>query len=329
MSNNYFQLFALCIFLGLNLACSEKKNEASKNVKEIWIDADLAAGLENYEGPGFADVDDGYAILQLMRADNIHINGISAVFGNSLVHEGFPLCKKIVDEFSSYKIDVFQGAAKGIDLNKPESNEAVEAMAESLRKQKMTIAAIGPATNIALLVLNYPELKSQIEEVVLVMGRRTPNDHFYIGNKGVIARDFNFELDTLAFKVLLEQGLNITLCPFEISSKVWLKSEDLNFLSKRSKWLTDASKPWLAQWKEQGAEGFNPFDVLASHYIISPDIIVFEELQARLEMHEDDTGNEKGKMKSYLLCNETSGQKVRYCFDVVPGYHQLLLGSLE
>ena len=70
--------------------------------------------------------------------------------------------------------------------------------------------------------------------------------------------------------------------------------------------MAEASRAWLQQWVDQGADGFNPFDVLASHYIISPEDIVSEELNARLEIHQDDTVKENNKQvfKSYLLCDK-------------------------
>ena len=158
---------------------------------------------------------------------------------------------------------MYRGAGKAIDLQKVETNDAVEALAEALRKQTLTIMAIGPATNVGLLLLKYPELKAQIEEVVLVAGRRKPTDYFSIGNQGSRARDLNFDLDNDAFRLMFEHEVPVTLCPFEISSKVWLKEADLDQLAQGNagnRWLAYASKAWLQQWVEQGADGFNPFE---------------------------------------------------------------------
>lgn len=340
-------LFAAICLVIIAISCTDSKKSEETPIKEletvkvdddiikeVWIDADLAVGMKRYHRPGFSDVDDGYAILQLMKSNKVHINGISAVFGNTKIDDAFRLCLKMSSDFAPYEIPVYKGAGTAIDLSKVETNDGVEAMAASLKKQKMVIAAIGPATNVGILLLKYPELKSQIIEVVLVAGRRKPTDYFDIGTMGARAKDLNFDLDNTAFRVMLESKVNVTLCPFEISSKVWLKADDLeklNTTAKGNKWLTEASQPWLAQWIAQGAEGFNPFDVLASHYIIAPDDIVFEDRNARLQIHSDDTvkDNEKGSFKSYLLCDEGEGTRVRYCYDVVPNYHELLIKSLK
>lgn len=300
--------------------------------KQVWIDTDLSVGMKRHKREGICDVDDGYAILQLMKAENVEIKGISAVFGNTLIENAYHLCKIIVN-FSEAKIPVYKGAGDAVELKDVRTNEAVEALAEALKQQKMTIMAIGPATNIGILFLKYPELKDQIEEVVLVAGRRKPTDHFEIGDKGVHAQDLNFDLDNEAFRIMFEHGVKVVLCPFEISSKVWVKKEDLEFLANgdaANKWIAEASETWLQQWISLGADGFNPFDVLASHYIIAPEDIISEELNAHLEIHEDDVvaKNDKDHFKQYLICDKAAGFPVVYCHDVVEDYHQKLMDSL-
>ncbi|WKV12466.1 nucleoside hydrolase [Marivirga harenae] len=301
--------------------------------KNIWIDTDLSVGMKRHIREGYCDVDDGYALLQLFKAENIHIKGISAVFGNTLIDDAYRLCQQMSKEFAKNEIPVYKGAGTAIDLSKVETNDAVEALATALKETQLTILAIGPATNVGILLLQYPELKNQIKEVVLVAGRRKPTDYFKIGNQGNHARDLNFDLDNQAFNIMFEAGVPVTLCPFEISSKVWIGSDDLKKLDNGeagNKWLAEHSQPWLAQWINQGASGFNPFDVLASHYIISPEDIISEDLKAQLEIHPDDTvkDNDKLVFKNYLLCRSEGSFPVKYCHDVVSDYHEKLMDSL-
>ncbi|MGB7393565.1 MAG: nucleoside hydrolase [Pricia sp.] len=303
------------------------------NKKKVWIDTDLSVGMKRHEREGYCDVDDGYAVLQLMKADNIEITGISAVFGNTNIKNAYSLSQYMSEEFAESEIPVYKGAGEAIDLSSVETNEAVEALAEALTEEPMTIMAIGPATNIGLLLLLHPEVKKRINEVVLVAGRRKATDYFKIGNKGNHARDLNFDLDNEAFRLMFEQGIPVTLCPFEISNKVWLKQADLDRLTSSNDhgniWLGEASKAWLQQWLDQGADGFNPFDVLASHYLISPEDIISEERNARLEIHPDDTvkNSDAKAFKQYLLCDEQPGYSVKYCYDVVSDYHERLMQS--
>ncbi len=300
--------------------------------KKVWVDTDLAVGMKRYHREGYSDVDDGYAVLQLFKADNIDIIGISAVFGNTRIDDAYRLCKEMVSEFSPYPIPVYKGAGERIDLGQVETNNAVEAMAEALRKEPMTILAIGPATNVGLLLLRYPELASRIQEVVLVAGRRTPTSYFEIGNPVYHAPDLNFDLDNDGFRILFQRGVKVVLCPFEISNKVWLTAKDLDQLKNGTPgndWLSEKSRPWLQQWEDGGDIGFNPFDVLASHYLIAPEDIVMEPLVARLEIHKNDMQlkDEQQNFKQYLLCDKSEGFPILYCYDVVPDYHERLIKS--
>lgn len=302
--------------------------------KNVWIDADLAVGMKRYGREGYSDVDDAYAILQLFKAENITIKGISAVFGNTKIEDAFRLSQEMTNEFAPYEIPVFKGAGEALTLDQVETNDAVEALAKQLRKESLHILAIGPATNIATLVLLYPELKSQIKEVVLVAGRRSPTSYFEIGKTDVKhAPDLNFDLDNNAFRVLLENEIPVVLCPFEISNKVWITPNDLESLSKgdsAAKWIAEKSQPWLQQWTSTGENGFNPFDVLASHYLIAPEDIVKEKLNAHLEIHTNDMKLDSSDkhFKNYLLCDKTEGARITYCYDVVDDFHQKLMQSL-
>jgi len=301
--------------------------------KQVWIDTDLSVGMKRYHREGYSDVDDGYAVLQLFKAETVNIAGISAVFGNTKIDDAYRLSQKMVSDFAPYEIPVFKGAGEKITLENVQTNEAVEALAAALKKEPLHILAIGPATNVGILLLLYPELKSQIKEVVLVAGRRTPTSYFEIGDPVRHAPDLNFDLDNDGFRILLESGVKTVLCPFEISNKVWLTAEDMDTLKNGdlgNDWLAAESQSWLQQWIAAGDTGFNPFDVLASHYLIAPEDLVIEELNAHLEIHTNDMllDTPEATFKQYLLCDKTSGYPVTYCYDVVPEYHERLMKSL-
>ena len=301
--------------------------------KQIWIDADLAVGMKRIGRPGYSDVDDGYAIAQLMKSESVNILGVSAVFGNTSVENADSLLG-VMNSFSpTNNIPVYRGAANAIDLSNVKTNPAVEALAKELKNQRLTILAIGPATNVGILLLKYPELGNQIDEVILVAGRRSADDYFKIGDQGRRAPDLNFDLDNDAFRLLFQHEIPVTLCPFEISNKVWIGERELDLLArgdKTSSWLAKHSQPWLSQWIAQGEDGFNPFDALASHYLIAPEDIISEPLKAHLEIHRNDmiSENQTEVFKQYLICDTTEGHPVKYCYGVSPNFEEKLLESL-
>ncbi len=334
MNKNHLLILFFAILFTFSFANRPlHKTKTENSRKEIWIDADLAVGMKRIGRPGYSDVDDGYAIAQLIKSDAVNIVGMSAVFGNTSVENADSLLGTVNDFFPALELPVYRGAAKAIDLRKVDTNPAVEALAKALKNQRLTILAIGPATNIGILLLKYPELGSQINEVVLVAGRRSSDDYFKIGDQGRRAPDLNFDLDNKAFRLLFQHELPVTLCPFEISNKVWISSEELDLLAQGDQalsWLAKHSRPWLEQWLDQGEDGFNPFDALASHYLIAPEDIVSEPLKAHLEIHPNDMVSESQRdaFKQYLICDNTEGYPVKYCYDVAPNFKNKLVQSL-
>ncbi len=126
------------------------------------------------------------------------------------------------------------------------------------------------------------------------------------------------------------------LAPWEVSSKVWLKEDDLKQLAAgnpAAQWLANPGRDWLKMWQEKfGVDGFNPFDTLAIAYVTSPELLKWEDLPAEIQMLPDDRTppNEKPKDKPYLLVGKdvASKRSVRYCHTPKPGFKQDLMARL-
>ena len=141
---------------------------------DVWIDTDPAAGIE------YRDVDDALALLQAFRSPELNIVGISVVFGNASLKEGYPIAKFLVEKFSDKKISVYKGAKEGDEVGR--ETTASKNLYAALQKKPLTILALGPATNIATVVKNHPKIAGQIKEIIAVAGRR-PQQRFQTGTK--------------------------------------------------------------------------------------------------------------------------------------------------
>lgn len=231
----------------------------------VWIDTDPSVARGGHE------VDDGFALIQAFHSPALTVRGVSVVFGNAPLREGFPIAQHLVRDFGQPGLKVTSGAASANDLGV--ETDASRALASALRREKMVILMLGPATNVATVLRNHPELRNRIKKIVAVAGRR-PNQRFSPSPNAPAFRDFNFELDAPGFQILLDARVPLVLAPWEISSKVWMRSADLaNLRSSDASltWVLDAAEDWLAYWKNSlAAEGFNPFDTLAVGYVISP-----------------------------------------------------------
>lgn len=292
----------------------------------VWIDTDPSAI------PGGHEVDDAFALLQAFGSPALSIRGISIVFGNADLPTASRIGRRIIKDFGPSSIQVFNGAGDASDLGR--ETEATLALADALRHGRLTILALGPATNIATVLRNHPELTANIDRIVAVAGRR-PRQHFVAGPKQNIPfRDFNFELDPEAFRVILASKVRLTLAPWEISSRVWLTPQDIDALAARSlrfSFLLPAVRDWLALWRDEfGAPGFNPFDSLAVGYVVVPKSLTCSAMNATIEHAPDDTISGPGTQKPYLFVRPPGpgGRKVQYCHAAARGFKKDLLARV-
>ncbi len=289
----------------------------------VWIDTDPSVARGGHE------VDDGFALVQAFRSTALKVRGVSAVFGNAPLSEAFPIAQHLVSDFGLAGVPVFSGAASANNLGI--ETEASRAMAAALRREKLTILMLGPATNVATVLKNHPELGKRIVRIIAVAGRR-PNQRFSTAPSVKPFRDFNFELDAEGFQVLLSAGVPLVLAPWEISSKVWIREEDLKFLRASNVslgWVLDAAEDWLAFWKKNlAADGFNPFDTLAVGYAISSKGFGCECLPVKIEQQADDTvPQENAPRKPFLVVDKSviSKTSALYCSEPPPLFAKTVL----
>ena len=252
--------------------------ELSIETLPVWIDTDPSIRLGGYE------VDDGFALIQAFHSPELSIRGVSLVFGNAPLEVEIPIGREIVDKYGPPGLEVMVGAGSGDQLG--ESTEASRALADALRQERLTILALGPATNIGTVLLQQPELAAQIVEVVAVAGRRA-GQIFSTGNTSTLPFcDCNFDKDPRSFQIILDAGVPLTLTPWEVSSQVWLSGQDLDQLeqgSGSSRYLVAPARDWLTLWNERfGVNGFNPFDTLAVGYLTTAQTIACERLSVEI-----------------------------------------------
>jgi len=305
------------------------------DIRPVWIDTDPSVAIPE------RDVDDGFALIQALHSPELKIVGVSATFGNAPLDRAYPIARNLLRRFGPAGLPVYAGAVSAEELGR--ETEASLALAAALRAQPLVVLVLGPATNLATVLLSHPELSSQIVEVVAVAGRR-PGQRFTTGTMNPKAhRDLNFELDDRAFDILLASRVPLTLAPFELSSKVWIRDEDLDRLESggwASRYLADAARGWLGLWKRTfSVDGFNPFDTLAIAVVATPGLVTCETLPARIELLPNDVTEERmqgtsSPAKPYLLVAKglASDRIVRYCYTIDSAYkndllHRILRGD--
>ena len=202
---------------------------------KMWVDSDCTS-FDNLSDTSYpharsaVDVDDGWALCGLINSPRINLVGISSSFGNDYEYWTYKSLEQLLafagktDEIPLYHGATNQLASLSFGGYAPYqnpsklltyTNDAVEAMKNTLLSlvgdEKLYIYADGPCTNVAILLILYPELRSKIGFICVFMGRETVIEPaFQFGTKqkdnGIYFSDFNFDLDPLACQILLKQA---------------------------------------------------------------------------------------------------------------------------
>ncbi|MBK8501280.1 MAG: nucleoside hydrolase [Saprospiraceae bacterium] len=299
--HNLLYYFSLFLITGIVHASSQK----------IWIDTDIAIGKFGH------DVDDGIALIMALQAPQVEIIGISLV---SNPKYGYKVCQRILNYYGNPgdEFPVYKGAKRANQLGN--SNEAVRALAEALTREKLTIIALGPATNIASVLLLYPELKDQIIQIIWCAGRR-PFSHFNPGKGKINVCDCNFDHSTTAGKILLASGVHVVLSGYESASSIYISMNDIMPLKesdyKPDKWLYQQLRSWLKIWSFfLGSEGFIPFDAVTIGSFLYPNLTsISERVPALIEDHPNDSLSIFKRRKLFLVVSPdlVSTSEVDYC----------------
>jgi inosine-uridine nucleoside N-ribohydrolase len=228
--------------------------------RRLWIDTDAACGYTER-----ADPDDCFALALLARS-RVEIAGISAVSGNA-------------------PRDVVQATLRALGYAPSTDLRA------ALARGRLTIVALGPLTNIAAVLAEHPELRSNVARVVAVMGRR-PGHIFHpaegagrgmLLGHGPVFRDFNFALDPGAVRHVLSAGVPISLVPYDAARTIELTGADLDSLACSIPEVTRRARGWLEYWRTAiGRDGFLPFDLVAAAYVLEPSLLRCAAVRARV-----------------------------------------------
>lgn len=253
------------------------------NKRPIIIDTD----------PG---IDDALAIAIALFSDELDVKLITTVAGNVNLELVTYNALRLLKYFNKENIPVAKGAdaplirefidasnvhgksgMEGFEFPEPTQSvineNAVDAMRKVIlnSKEKITIVPIGPLTNIALLLKTYPEVKNNIEEIILMGGSSTR------GNKGVMS-EFNIATDPEAAYIVFHSGVKLTMVGLDVGLKALVFPED----SEKLKDMNKTGKMAYCLFKKYRSKSFNNglkmYDSSAIAYLLRPDM--FEKVDA-------------------------------------------------
>ncbi len=189
-------------------------------------------------------LDDAIALLLLCQSEH-EILGVTTVAGN---HRIEVTTKNALDLLSFYgrpDIPVAKGADRPLIQpltiaefvhgpnglgevilpeadRKPEMVHAVEWMKNTLMasREKITLIAIGPLTNIGLLLRMYPEVKGRIEEISIMGGSTS------FGNISPVA-EANVGHDPEAAQIVFSSGVPIRMSGLNLTYQMFIRDQEI------------------------------------------------------------------------------------------------------
>jgi len=145
------------------------------------------------------------------------------------------------------------------------------------KDQKVALVGTAQYTNIALLLKCFPEVKSHIDQIVVIGGA------YGLGNVNA-ASEFNVDGDPEAAKILMESGLKMVMIPLDVTTKIAVTDDILKELKSWGTGFGEYCIKLLTFFKTVYArEVTNVHDPLTIAYLISPDILKTELMYVEVE----------------------------------------------
>ncbi|WP_313613590.1 nucleoside hydrolase [Agrobacterium sp.] len=202
-------------------------------IHKVIIDAD----------PG---VDDAAAILMALASPEIEVLGLSIVAGNVSLNDTVTNACKLVGLSGRRDVPVYAGASgplvreqvygkyarigsfddrlvKSGDIQ-PAQENAVQFIVRSAREaaaagEQITICAIGPMTNLALALVQHPDVARGIRQIVSMAGAFTA-----LGHRTPWA-EFNVYADPHAAEIVFQSGVPVVLMPLDMTFQALFTAE--------------------------------------------------------------------------------------------------------
>ncbi len=241
-------------------------------------------------------IDDALAYAYLLGCDDVELIGLTCVYGNVSVERTSRNAVQLRDLFGQTHW-VARGAATpmvqaprppadfvhgteglgGIALAPPSSpadKDAVEALIRSIKDapEPLTIAAIGPLTNLARALERAPDIASQVANVVIMGGTLDAR-----GNVSPWA-EANIWNDPHAAQTVLQAAWPVTLIGLDMTSRVILSEADFHALGDGpvALKLREAARSYIEFYQSQGFDGCQLHDPAAVMALRRPDLFEFE-----------------------------------------------------
>lgn len=247
-------------------------------------------------------VDDAYSVMLALSSPQLKVLGITTSYGNVSADGATVNAIKIL-ELLEKRVRVAKGASgplfgkikkysnsrgafihgkdglgnMGHSLSDPVhvevESDAVDYMAALIRKEetKVTIVSLGPLTNIASLIISYPELRRRIDGIAMMGGSAYSGNTLPAGESNIVA-------DPEAAQIVLQSGLRIVMCGLEATQKAYFIKDDLEMFrligGSVGRFYYDMTQDYIsAQEKLSGERRAVIHDSVPTAWLMNPSLL--------------------------------------------------------
>jgi purine nucleosidase len=251
-------------------------------------------------------VDDAIAILLALASPELEILGITTVAGNVPLALTEKNARQICELAKRDDIKVYAGCPRpilrsletashvhgatglqGVPLPEPQMplqvQHGVAFLIETLMQasEPITLATLGPLTNVAIALIQAPQIIPKIKEIVLMGGATSQ------GNVTASA-EFNFYVDPHAAHIVFTSGLPLVMIGLDVTHKVLTTPERLEQIRAIGSPVGTAAAAMLAHYgaydvEKYGMLGSPLHDPCVIAYLIQPELFMGRDLHVAIE----------------------------------------------
>ena len=288
------------------------------NRKLVYVDTDVALGT-----PG-AEIDDGAALIFLLRNPAIALVGAGSVFGNVSIQDADMNLDRLLTWLGGEELPRGFGAARpllgdsawfeawqsGYGTTRPWDSRPASYLAANLiihtihtHPGQVSILSLGPVTNLALAIRLEPSIVPLTRQVILMGGS------FNVQNP---APEFNVRSDPEAAQIVLSSGWPVHVLGLDVTRRVHFSRRDFASLrggSPAVELLRAQAPGWIDRVEEMGWEqdGCALHDAVAAAYLV--DETLFQTHEARVDVELADP-NSRGLTRFSPITEDRSTIKV-------------------
>lgn len=256
--------------------------------------------------------DDAVAILLALASPELEVLGITAVAGNVPLGLTQKNARIVCEVAGRPDVRVFAGCdapmkrklvtaehvhgrtgLDGPELFEPtmplQSRHAVDFIIDTLRDEPpgtVTLATLGPLTNVATAFHRAPDIVPRVAEVVSMGGA-----YFEVGNI-TPAAEFNIYVDPEATEIVFKSGAPVTIMPLDLTHKA-LVTKPRNDAFRALGTLTGTFTAEMTEFFERfdkekyGSEGAPLHDPTVIAYLLAPDLFTGRFINVEVETTSD------------------------------------------